>query len=178
LIELSELTLGIVGLGQIGLAVARIASALGMQVIGLTRSLRQLPAYITPVKDLETLLARSDVVSLHVPLTPQTERLINAKTISMMKPGAMLLNSSRGGLLDEGAVAEALNTGRLAGAGVDVLSTEPPRPDNPLLSARNCFVTPHQAWGTRAARQRLMDIAVANLRAFLDGKPQNVVKVA
>jgi glycerate dehydrogenase len=104
--------------------------------------------------------------------------LINAKTISMMKPGAILLNTSRGGLLDEGAVAEALNSGRLGGAGLDVLTSEPPGMDNPLLGARNCVITPHQAWGTRAARQRLMDIAVANIRAFLNGKPQNVVRVS
>ncbi len=175
LIELSGLTMGIVGLGRIGLNVAQIASALGMQVIGLARTPRSLPEHVAPVKDLPALLGQSDVVSLHVPLTSETERLINAKTISLMKPGAILLNTSRGGLLDEGAVAEALNSGRLGGAGLDVLSTEPPRLDNPLVTARNCVITPHQAWGTRAARQRLMDVAVANVRAFLDGKPQNIV---
>ena len=102
--------------------------------------------------------------------------MINAKTIALMKPGAILLNTSRGGLLDENAVADALNSGRLGGVGLDVLSTEPPSPNNPLLAARSCVVTPHQAWATRAARQRLMDIAVKNVRAFMDGKPQNVVK--
>jgi len=114
-------------------------------------------------------------VSLHCPLTPETERLINARTLRLMKPGARLINTSRGGLIDEAALAQALNEGRLAGAGVDVLSTEPPALDNPLLCARNIVITPHCAWATRAARQRLLDITVANVKAFQAGRPVNVV---
>jgi glycerate dehydrogenase len=121
------------------------------------------------------LLRKSDVVSLHCPLTPQTERLMNAERLKLMKPGAILLNTSRGGLLDEQAVADALNDGRLGGAGLDVLSKEPPPADHPLLLAKNCIITPHQAWATRAARERLMKVAVQNVRGFLQGKPQNVV---
>jgi len=125
--------------------------------------------------ELETLFGQSDVVSLHCPLTPQTNQLVNAQRISSMKPTAFLLNTSRGGLVDEPALAAALNSGRLAGAGLDVLSVEPPLAANPLLKARNCLITPHLAWATGAARRRLLKIAVANVRAFLDGKPQNVV---
>ena len=124
---------------------------------------------------LSQLIRESDVLTLHCPLTPQTERLINAERLSWMKPGAILLNTSRGGLLDEPAVAEALNSTRLGGAGLDVLSREPPTADNPLLRAKNCMITPHQAWATRAARERLTKVAVENIRAFLAGKPQNVV---
>ena len=124
---------------------------------------------------LEELFRQSDVVSLHCPLTPETHKLVNAERLALMKPSAYLINTSRGPLVDEPALAEALNAGRIAGAGLDVLSTEPPPADNPLLTAKNCCITPHIAWATRAARQRLLDTAVANVRAFLAGKPQNVV---
>jgi glycerate dehydrogenase len=132
------------------------------------------PAYVRFV-GLEDLFRQSDVVSLHCPLTPETHHLVNAERLSWMKPSAFLINTSRGPLVDEQALAEALNAGRLAGAGLDVLSTEPPPPDTPLLRAKNCSITPHIAWATRAARQRLLDTVVANVRSFLAGTPQNVV---
>ena len=125
--------------------------------------------------DLETLFRESDVVSLHCPLTPQTANLVDARRLSLMKPTAFLLNTSRGPLVDEPALADALNSSLLAGAALDVLSTEPPRADNPLLTARNCLITPHLAWATRAARSRLLKIAVDNVRSFLRGQAQNVV---
>jgi len=174
LVELAGLTMGIVGIGRIGRAVAQIAAAFGMKVIASTRTSKSLSGDVETV-DLETLFRTSDVISLHCPLTPQTERLINAERLSWMRPGAILLNTSRGGLLDEDAVAEALNSGRLAGAGLDVLSKEPPPPDHPLVRAKNCIITPHHAWATRAARERLMKVAVQNVRAFLASEPQNVV---
>ena len=124
---------------------------------------------------LETLFRQSDVVSLHCPLTPETKNLVNAQRLALMKPTAFLLNTSRGPLVDERALADALNSGRIAGAAVDVLSVEPPPADNPLLRAKNCMVTPHIAWATRAARARLMQVAVANIRAFLSGNAENVV---
>src|SRR5204863_3025275 len=125
--------------------------------------------------DVETLFRQSDVVSLHCPLNQQTRALVNAERLSWMKPSALLLNTSRGQLIDEPALADALNAGKLAGAGLDVLSAEPPPANNPLLQAKNCIITPHLAWGTLAARSRLLTIAAANLRAFLEGKPQNQV---
>ncbi len=174
LVELDGLTMGIVGWGRIGGAVGELASAFGMRVVATTREPKRLPVNVRPVL-LETLFRESDVVSLHCPLTAQTQNLVNAERLSWMKPSAFLLNTSRGALVDERALADALNTGRIAGAGLDVLSVEPPPSDNPLLHARNCIITPHQAWATRAARSRLMQIAVENVRAFLEGKPQNVV---
>jgi glycerate dehydrogenase len=174
LVELDGLVMGIVGFGRIGRAVAQLAFAFGMRVLTSMPRPQPLPSGVRAV-DLETLFRESDVVSLHCPLTPQTRQFVNAERLSWMKPTAFLLNTSRGPLIDEAALAEALNSGRLAGAGADVLSTEPPSPDNPLLKARNCFITPHLAWGTRAARLRLMKIAVENVRSFLQGKPQNVV---
>jgi glycerate dehydrogenase len=124
---------------------------------------------------LNAVFRESDAISLHCPLTPQTRALVDAERLQLMKPNAFLLNTSRGPLIDEAALAEALNSGRIAGAGLDVLSVEPPPATNPLLTARNCVITPHNAWATRAARSRLLHIAVANLRAFLAGKPENVV---
>ncbi|RUS47847.1 D-2-hydroxyacid dehydrogenase [Cohnella sp. AR92] len=179
LVELSGRTLGIVGMGRIGESVARIAEAFGMRVIASGRqgSAAQ-PNGIAPQVprvELDTLLRESDVVSLHCPLTPKTERLINRDTLAKMKPGALLINTARGKLIAEADLAAALNEGRIAGAAVDVLSTEPPAPDNPLLSARNCIVTPHIAWASSEARKRLLGIAVSNVRAFLDGTPTNVV---
>lgn len=175
LVELDGLTLGIVGYGRIGQAVARLAEAFGMKVItSASSSGRQREANVAVV-DLEYLFSESDVVSLHCPLTPETKHLVNAQRLARMKPRSFLLNTSRGPLVDEAALADALNSGRIAGAAMDVLSVEPPPADNPLLSAKNCLITPHIAWATRAARARLMKTAVDNVRAFLAGKPQNVV---
>jgi glycerate dehydrogenase len=174
LVELDGLTLGIVGFGRIGAAVAEIAHTLGMNVIVFNSSPRPAPSFVKFV-DLETLFRTSDVVSLHCPLTPQTQKLVDGERLAWMKPAAWLINTSRGLLVDEAALAEALNQGRLAGAGLDVLSFEPPPANNPLLSAKNCVITPHNAWGTRAARARLLHIAVDNVRAYLAGRPQNVV---
>jgi glycerate dehydrogenase len=174
LIELSGLTLGIVGFGRIGRCVAQLADAFGMKVLAYTPRPKPDSGFVQWV-DLETLFHQSDVVTLHCPLTPETRGLVNTERISWMKPSAFLLNSSRGQLIDEPALAAALNSGKIAGAGLDVLSLEPPRLDNPLLQAKNCIITPHFAWGTRAARQRLMEISVANVRAFLNGRPENVV---
>jgi glycerate dehydrogenase len=125
--------------------------------------------------EIDEVFSKSDVVSLHCPLTPQTERLVNKERLSLMKSNAFLINTGRGGLVDEQALADALNSERIAGAGVDVLSTEPPLPDNPLLKAKNIFITPHIGWATKAARERLMKIVVENIRSFILGKPQNVV---
>jgi len=174
LVELSGLTAGIVGFGEIGRTVSQLMNALGMKVLVTTRSQTGFPDYVTSTS-LEALLAESDVVSLHCPLTEQTQRLINAQHLALMKPSAFLINTSRGGLIDECALAEALNSGRLAGAGLDVLGAEPPSADNPLLSAKNCVITPHLAWGTRAARKRLLQVVVSNLAAFIRGNPANVV---
>ena len=175
LVELHGLTFGVIGFGKIGQAVARLAEAFGMKVLVHSRRRpADLPASCEWV-ELDALLARSDVVSLHCPLTPETKQFINAERLALMKPTAFLLNTSRGPLLDESAVAVALNASRIAGAGLDVLSVEPPPADHPLLTAKNCLITPHIAWASRAARARLMDIAVENIRAFATGTPRHVV---
>lgn len=171
LTELAGKTMGIVGLGNTGMATARIAVAMGMKVVALTsKSADTLPEGITPAP-LDDVLASANVVSLHCPLTPSTRHLINAASIAKMKPSAILINTGRGPLVDEQAVADALNGGRLAAFGADVLSQEPPRGDNPLLSARNCFLTPHIAWATLEARTRLMSTATENVRQFIAGEP-------
>lgn len=171
LTELAGKTMGIVGLGNTGMATARIAVAMGMKVVAMTsKSADTLPEGITPAP-LDDVLASADVVSLHCPLTPSTRHLINAASIAKMKPSAILINTGRGPLVDEQAVADALNGGRLAAFGADVLSQEPPRGDNPLLSARNCFLTPHIAWATLEARTRLMNTATENVRQFIAGEP-------
>jgi len=162
-----------VGFGRIGLAVAAIARAFGMEVLAHRRQPIN-DEGITGV-DLDTLLQRSDVVSLHCPLTPQTRGLIDAERIARMKPGALLLNTGRGPLVNEADLAAALHSGHLGGAGLDVLSLEPPDPTNPLLQAPNCVITPHIAWATRGARQRLIEAAAANGAAILAGAPVNVV---
>ena len=167
LIELDGLTLGIIGFGRIGKIVGQLAEAFGMKV--LTYSRKQ------PAAEMETLFRQSDIISLHCPLTPQTEHLVNERRLAWMKPSAFLLNTSRGPLIDESALAKALNEGRIAGAGLDVLAVEPPTADNPLLRAKNCLITPHIAWATRAARSRLMEAVVENVRAFLTGESKNVV---
>jgi glycerate dehydrogenase len=175
LLELSGMTLAVIGLGRIGQAVARIGAAFGMRVIAA--SARAGGAEIESVERvwLDEAFARADVLSLHCPLTPETARLAGAERLARMKPSALLINTARGGLIDEAALAHALASGKLAGAALDVLSVEPPPPDHPLLRAPNCLVTPHIAWATRAARARLLDIAVGNVRAFLAGSPRNVV---
>jgi glycerate dehydrogenase len=174
-VELEGLTIGIVGYGRIGQAVATLAAAFGMKVLAAKTARTPESSPQVRFVELDDLFALSDVVSLHCPLTSGTNRLVNEARLARMKPGAFLLNTSRGPLVDETALTTALNQGRLAGAAVDVLSTEPPAPDNPLLTARNCLVTPHLAWATGAARGRLLATAVANLAAYLDGRPQNVV---
>jgi glycerate dehydrogenase len=174
LIELDGLTLGIIGFGRIGRAVAEMAAAFGMQVLAAYHNVKEGHAFVRFV-DLETLFRTSDVVSLHCPLTAETRNLVNAQRLAWMKPSAFLLNSGRGPLVDEAALAEALNRGQIAGAGLDVLSVEPPPAANPLLQAKNCYITPHLAWATRAARDRLLSAAVANVRSFLEGHPRNVV---
>ena len=171
LTELAGKTMGIVGLGNTGMATARIAVAMGMKVVAMTsKSADTLPEGITPAP-LDDVLASADVVSLHCPLTPSTRHLINAASIAKMKQSAILINTGRGPLVDEQAVADALNDGRLAAFGADVLSQEPPRGDNPLLSARNCYLTPHIAWATLEARTRLMSTATENVRQFIAGEP-------
>jgi len=174
LLELDSLTLGLVGYGRIARKVACIGQALGMQLLVHTRSCPQLPAGAEHV-DLDELFRRSDVVSLHCPLSEQTHHLVDARRLALMKSSAFLINTGRGPLIDEPALAAALNAGKLAGAGLDVLSSEPPSADNCLLQARNCWITPHLAWASTAARRRLMQIAVANVRAFVAGTPANVV---
>lgn len=175
LIELADKTIGVVGLGHIGSAVARVAHEFGMNVIAFTSKKREeLPNFISPV-DKESLFRQSDVLTLHCPLTATTKNFVNAETLAWMKPTAILINTGRGPLIDEQAVANALNNRRLFAAGVDVLSTEPPMENNPLLTAANCHFTPHIAWATKEARIRLMDIAVNNLKAFQNGEPIHVV---
>ena len=175
LMELSGKTFGIVGLGNIGYKVAQIAHQFGMDVFALTsKNSASLPEGIQKTT-LDGLLAVSVVLSLHCPLTDETRHLINADRLQKMKPGAILLNTGRGPLVDENAVAEALSSGKLGAYAADVMECEPPSEDNPLFSQPNAFLTPHIAWATRDARQRLMDIAVANVKAFIEGKPINVV---
>ena len=173
--ELAEKTFGIVGLGNIGQRVAEIALAFGMKVKAVTSK----PAVALPTgigkADLEELLATSDVVSLHCPLTNRTRHMINPLTLQLMKPSAILINTGRGPLVDDQAVATALAEGRLAAFCADVLTEEPPKADNPLLKQPNAFITPHIAWATNEARTRLLQVVISNVKAFLDGKPQNIV---
>lgn len=175
LIELAGKQMGLVGLGRTGSAVARLASAFGMRVAAYTsKPQSELPEGIERLS-LEALFSTSDVVSLHCPLTPDTHHLVNAHRLALMKPTAILINTARGSIVDEQALANALSSGALHAAGIDVLEEEPPRGDSPLLHVRNCFVTPHIAWGTIEARTRLLKICEENLRAFIAGNPQNVV---
>ena len=175
LTELAGKTFGIVGLGNIGLAVARIALAFGMNVVAYTsKEVEQLPDGVAKV-GLDTLFRNSDVISLHCPLTDATRHIVNADRLQEMKPSAILINTGRGPLVDEKGVADALNGGKLAAFCADVLGVEPPAADNPLLSAPRTFITPHVAWATREARQRLMTMAADNLKAWMDDKPVNVV---
>lgn len=173
--ELAGKTLGIIGFGRIGRATAALAKAFGMKILAHSRSQCAEGLALAEYVDLDTLLRQSDVVSLHCPLFPETEKLINAQSIAKMKDGAILLNTSRGGLIDEAALANALTEGKLRAAAVDVVSTEPMAADNPLLAAPNCIITPHMAWAPIESRQRLLDCTVENIRCFLNGTPQNVV---
>ena len=175
--ELTGKTLGIIGFGRIGQAVAKLAKAFGMEVIVYNRSQSEEGKKIAQYADLDTVLKKADFLSLHCPLFPDTEKIINAENIAKMKNGAMLINTSRGPLLDEEAVYEALESGKLRCAAVDVVSQEPIAADNPLLKAKNCIITPHMAWVSIETRQRLLDCVVENIRAFLNGKPQNVVNM-
>ena len=173
LVELHGLKLGLVGYGAIGRTAARIGRAFGMEILVHTRTLRD--EADTQFVDRETLFREADFISLHCPLTNENEDFVNANLLEQMKPSAFLINTGRGPLVNEPDLAAALAANRIAGAATDVLSTEPPAADNPLLNAPNLIITPHIGWATRAARARLMEIAVENLRAFLAGTPQNVV---
>ena len=175
LIELAGKQMGVVGFGRTGSAVARLAQAFGMTVAAYTsKAQNELPEGVVKVS-LDALFATSDVVSLHCPLTADTHHLVNAARLALMKPTAILINTARGPIVDEQALADALNSGALHAAGIDVLTEEPPHLGSPLLSARHCFITPHIAWATLEARTRLLQICCENLRAFIAGEPQNVV---
>lgn len=175
--ELAGKTLGIIGFGRIGQAVGQLAKAFGMRVLAYNRSQCEEGRAIAEYVDLNTLFAQSDFISLHCPQTAETLNLINSDTIAKMKDGAILINTARGGLVDEPALVEALNSGKLRGAAVDVVSQEPMNADNPLLNAKNCIITPHIAWAPVESRQRLLDCVVENISAFLNGTPQNVVNL-
>ncbi len=176
LVELQDKTMGIVGFGRIGRRVAEIATAFGMRVIAADAGRKDSPNWPGfRWCGVDELMSAADVVSLHCPLLPETRGMINAASLSKMKAASFLINTSRGPLIIERDLADALNRERLAGAAVDVLSSEPPSLDNPLLHARNCIVTPHIAWATKEARTRLLETVVGNLRAFLDGRPVNIV---
>ena len=175
LVELEGITLGIVGFGGIGKAVAKIALAFGMNILIYNRSVPpDLPDGIT-YSDLDNLIKSSDIISLHCPLTPQTKGMINKESLAQMKKTSYLINTSRGPLIVENDLADALNQGVIAGAAMDVLDVEPPDKSCPLLTADNCYITPHIAWATLASRERLMGIAVENIKKYLAGTPQNVV---
>jgi len=175
MIELDGLTMGIIGFGRIGKATADIAKAFGMIVIANDTGKTKSKSDSVKMVDQDTIFSDSDVVSLHCPLTSVNKHFVNSAKISLMKKSAILINTSRGLLVNEEDLAHALNSERIAGAGLDVLSKEPPDVTNPLLSAINCIITPHIAWATKAARQRLMNIAVDNLNSYLNGKPVNVI---
>lgn len=175
LIELDGKKMGIIGLGNTGKATARIAAAFGMQVCASTsKPQSQLPEGIRKM-ELEDIFRECDIVSLHCPLTPETKDMVNAARLATMKPTAILINTGRGPLVNEQDLADALNKGVIAAAGIDVLSSEPPQYTNPLLTAKNCFITPHIAWATKEARERLMDIAVENLKGYINGEIVNNV---
>ena len=175
LLELYGKKIGIVGLGNTGSATARIAIGFGMQVFAYTsKSDFQLPHEIKKM-ELDDLFRECDIISLHCPLTPATQNLVNAERLKLMRPTAVIINTSRGPVVNAHDLAEALNNGQIMAAGIDVLETEPPKADNPLLKARNCYITPHIAWASQEARTRLMEIMVNNVKAFIEGHPINVV---
>ncbi len=176
LIELNGKTIGLIGYGKIGTEVAKIADAFGMNILCYVPSKKPQPQFNSfKFTTLNELAEHSDIVSLHCPLTPETQNIINEGFISKMKKSAIIINTSRGPAIDEKALADALNSGKITGAGVDVLSTEPPKADNPLLNCKNCFITPHIAWAGFETRQRLIGVVYDNIKAFLDGNPVNVV---
>ena len=175
LIELSGKTMGIIGFGRIGQMEGRIAKALGMDVLAYDIYPNDAGRAIGDYVDMDTLLANADVISLHCNLTPENAGMINRENIAKMKDGAILINNARGQLVNEQDLADALNSGKLAAAGLDVVSTEPIRSDNPLLQAKNCLITPHISWAPKESRQRIMDCTVENVRAYLAGSPVNVV---
>ena len=176
LTELAGKTMGIIGFGRIGQATAKIAQALGMNILACSRSKDNgLESETCRYADLDELLMNSDVISLHCPLLPETQGIINKDNIAKMKDNVMILNSSRGSLIVEEDLMEALNSGKAGGAAVDVVSVEPMKADNPLLKAKNCIITPHIAWAPKETRQRLMAIAVNNLKSYIEGQPENVV---
>lgn len=175
LIELAGKTLGIIGLGKIGMRTAQIARAFGMNVVAYSRSRNEEGEKVAEYVTLDELYERSDVISLHCPLFPDTREMINKESIAKMKDGVIIINASRGALTNEQDLADALNSGKVYAAGIDVMTTEPVNADNPLLTAKNCIITPHIAWAPKEARMRIMDMAIENCRAFLDGKPINVV---
>ena len=177
IMELDGLTFGIVGLGNTGMATARMAQSMGMKVMAMSsKTAEELQAMgIAKAHDYEQLFSESDVLSLHCPLTPATHHLVCAERLALMKPTAIVINTGRGPLVDEEALAEALNNGRILAAGVDVLQQEAPRDGSPLIGARNCNITPHIAWASLAARKRLLDIAADNIAAYLSGEARNVV---
>lgn len=177
MIELAGKTLGIVGFGMIGQQTARVANALGMKVAAFGRQRKQVDGIDYQwIDSLDELLVRSDVISLHCPLTEDTNGMINAERLRLMKPSAFLINTARGPLIEENALADALNSKRIAGAALDVLGAEPPAADNPLFRAKNCIITPHIAWATKEARTRLINTAGENLKAYLEGSPVNIVQ--
>ena len=175
LMELENKTIGIIGFGRIGQAEGRVAKALGMNVLAYDLYPNDRGREIAEYVDLDTLYARADVVTLHCNLTPENTGMINKDSIAKMKDGVILINNARGQLINEQDVADALNSGKMAAAGLDVVYTEPIRPDNPLLGAKNCILTPHISWAPKESRQRIMDTTVENVRAFLAGAPVNVV---
>ena len=175
LIELYGKTAGIVGLGRIGKATARILGALNMKVLAYDAYQSEDGRKVAEYVDLDTLYAQSDVIFLHCPLFAENKEMINKDSIARMKDGVIIINNSRGGLVHEQDLADALNSGKVYAAGLDVVSTEPIKGDNPLLTAKNCIITPHISWAAQAARQRIMDITVDNIKAFIDGHPVNVV---
>lgn len=178
IIELKGKTMGIIGFGRIGQAMGRLAQAFGMKVLANAAHPRpELETENCRYAKLSEIYEKSDVISLHCPLTPDTTELIKRESIEKMKDGVILLNNGRGGLLNEQDVADALNSGKIYAAGLDVVSTEPISPDNPLLRAKNCLITPHISWASKESRQRLMDIAVENLKAFQEGRPVHVVNL-
>ena len=175
LIELDHKVMGIIGFGRIGQQTGRIAKALGMKILAFDKNESESGRQIGEYTDLDTLLASSDVIALHCPLFPDTKEIINAETIRKMKDGVIILNNSRGPLVAEQDLADALNSGKVYAAGLDVVSSEPIRNDNPLLKAKNCFITPHISWAPKESRQRIMDCTLENVKAYLAGNPVNVV---
>ena len=167
--------MGIIGFGRIGQKTGQIAKAMGMQIIAYSPDQNESGRAIAEYVDLDTLFARSDVIALHCPLFPDTQGIISKTTIAKMKDGVIILNNSRGPLIKEQDLEDALNSGKVYAAGLDVLCDEPMRQDNPLLTAKNCVITPHMSWAPRESRQRIMDMSVKNIQAFLDGNPINVV---